>query len=77
MACRDNGFYSIEFGWILSKTQEFRKTEQFKEVMEMAISKFGFKTEKTIEAPQEPEDCAFDFVEIYPDGPSFPNGPDN
>ena len=73
MSCRDNGFYSIEYGWILSKNQAFRKTDMFKEVLQKAITKFGFKFgDKTIEAPQEPEDCKYDYVEYYPDGPTYP-----
>ena len=73
MNCRDNGRFTIEEGWILSKNQGFRKTKQFQEVMEKAINLFYFKTEKTIEAAQEPEDCDYDYIEYYPDGPSVPN----
>ena len=49
MSCRDNGYYTIESGWILSKNQEFRTTEMYKEVKDMAIEKFGFKTDDAIE----------------------------
>ena len=49
MSCRDNGYYTIETGWILSKNQKFRETEMYQDVRNLAIEKFGFKTEDAIE----------------------------
>ena len=49
MSCRDNGYYTIESGWILSKNQQFRTTEMYEQVKDMAIEKFSFKTDDAIE----------------------------
>jgi len=58
MDCIERPTFSIEYGWILSRAQNFRKTEMYKKVLENAVQKYGFKSEKSIEANQD--DCDFD-----------------
>ena len=57
MDCLERINFSIEYGWILSRTQDFRKTEMFQDVLKNAVEKYGFKAEKSIKANQD--DCDF------------------
>ena len=63
MNCIERGDDSIEYGWILSRAQNFRQTEMYQEVLKNAVEKYGFKTEKSIEANQD--DCLFDTSDYY------------
>lgn len=66
MTCRDNGRYTVEYGWILSRDQGFRNTELYSEVLARAIDKYGWKTINNIASPQAAEDCEWDYMEYYP-----------
>ena len=68
MSCNQATGYTIEFGWILSKNQQFRQTSKYQDVLNTAVEKFGFKTDQAIEAPQS--DCNYDYIGYYPDGPA-------
>ena len=58
--------------WIMSRSQDFRKTEKYEKVVQRAVEKFGFIRELGIETLQE--DCEFDYylndppnnVALYP-----------
>jgi len=56
---------SVEFGWILSRDQQFRESEMFAQVHQKAIEQFGFKTENTIQASQD--DCTYDYIKYCND----------
>ena len=68
MNCRDNGRFAIKWAWILARDQKFRETDMYDEVLEKAIREFGFQTQKTI-IPQQ-DDCHYDYIGYYPDGPA-------
>merc|ERR1712228_1142083 len=53
MNCMQGKSFTIEFGWILSKNQQFRETTKYQDVLRTAVEKFGFKTEQAIEAEQK------------------------
>ena len=74
MNCVQYRRFTVEYGWIMSKNQQFRETPEYHDVVSNAVKKFGFKAEKGIEAKQK--DCHYDFIDYYPDGPSLPNLPD-
>ena len=74
MSCVQGRRFSVEYGWIMSKNQQFRETPEYQDVVRTAVRKFGFKAETGIEAQQT--DCHYDFIDYYPDGPSLPNIPD-
>ena len=56
---------SVEFGWILSRDQQFRESEMFAQVHQKAIEQFGFKTENTIQASHD--DCTYDYIKYCND----------
>merc|ERR1712227_952190 len=43
--CRDNGYYSIEYAWILTRDQYLKSSspEIYSEIEKMAVEKFGFQ----------------------------------
>ena len=53
------GSYTIEMFWILSRSQDFRKTEMYEEVVQKAVEEYGFIREEARETPQE--DCRYDY----------------
>jgi len=63
MNCVEKLNISIEYGWILSRAQNFRKTKMYKDILKKAVQRYGFKTEKSIEANQD--DCHFDMTDYY------------
>lgn len=58
--CQDFGNYTNEMFWILSRSQDFHKTEMYEEVVQRAVEKFGFRRELAYETPQE--DCEYDYL---------------
>ena len=54
------GDYVVELYYILSRSQDFKKTDMYEEVVQKAVEEFGFRRELANETPQE--DCEFDYV---------------
>merc|ERR1712154_5198 len=59
-SCRDNGSFTTEYVWILSRDQQFRETEMFQKVLQIAVEKYGLQTEKVIMPIHD--DCTYDYV---------------
>jgi len=59
-SCTSFLFFKLEYAWILSRERNFRNTEKFNQVMEMAVNDYGFKTKNLIRCEQD--DCKVDFT---------------
>ena len=61
------GSYTIELFWIMSRAQDFHKTEMFKKVVQKAVDEYGFRRELARVTPQEgPRSdpfCHYDYLQ--------------
>ena len=60
------GDYVVELYYILSRTQDFKTTDMYEEVIQKAVE-FGFRRELAEETPQEV--CEFDYYSNDEQGP--------
>lgn len=58
----------------MTRNQDYRTNrntkKKYQDLLKKASKKYGIVVEELIEADQT--DCDYDYVEVYPDGPSYP-----
>jgi hypothetical protein len=74
MDCRNVWYYTLTDFWLMTRNQDFKTNPntsgKYQELLQKASEKYGIVLEELIEADQT--NCDYDYVEIYPDGPTFP-----
>ena len=73
MNCEIIWYYTFTDFWLMTRKQDYRTNPatatKYQELLATASKKYGIKLEELIEGNQS--DCDYDYIELYPDGPSF------